>query len=183
MGKGQNLRANSVLAHEKPAGQALLNFVEAVAGGNFMIFAKDQPSGLKAAEAAADAIRANAPDVIMQFPGGVCRAGSKAGSLKYKLKASTNHPYCPTLRDLVPDTVVPEGVTCVYEIVMNGLSLDAVKKGMKEGVTAAVGVPGVVKISSGNYGGKLGPFKAYLREAIGAPMPEPATTPPAKPKA
>ena len=71
--------------------------MEAVAGGNFMIFAKDQPSGLKAAEAAADAIRANAPDVIMQFPGGVCRAGSKAGSLKYKLKASTNHPYCPTL--------------------------------------------------------------------------------------
>jgi len=153
--------------------------MEAVAGGNFMIFASDQASGLKAAEAAADAIRANAPDVIMQFPGGVCRAGSKAGSLKYKLKASTNHPYCPTLRTLVPDTVVPEGVTCVYEIVMNGLTLDAVKKGMKEGVTAALGVPGVVKISSGNYGGKLGPFKAYLREALGEPMP----APPAKPKA
>jgi len=156
---------------------------EAVAGGNFMIFAADQQAGLQAAEAAADAIRANAPDVIMQFPGGVCRAGSKAGSLKYKLKASTNHPYCPALRSLVPDTVVPEGVTCVYEIVMNGLTLDAVKKGMKEGVTAAIGVPGVVKISSGNYGGKLGPFKAYLREAIGAPMPEPAAAPPAKAKA
>ncbi len=141
---------------------------EAVAGGNFMIFAKDQPSGLKAAEAAADAIRANAPDVIMQFPGGVCRAGSKAGSLKYKLKASTNHPYCPTLRSVVPDTVVPEGVTCVYEIVMNGLSLDAVKNGMKQGVTAAASQPGVVKISSGNYGGKLGPFKAFLKDAIGA---------------
>ena len=66
------------------------------------------------------------------------------------------------MRTLVPDTVVPEGVNCVYEIVMNGLTLDAVKKGMKEGVTAALGVPGVVKISSGNYGGKLGPFKAYL---------------------
>ena len=142
--------------------------MEAVAGGNFMIFAADQPSGLKAAEAAADAIRANAPDVIMQFPGGVCRAGSKAGSLKYKLKASTNHPYCPTLRELVPDTVVPEGVACVYEIVMNGLTLDAVKNGMKQGVTAAASMPGVVKISSGNYGGKLGPFKAYLKEAIGA---------------
>jgi len=157
--------------------------MEAIAGGNFMIFAETQEAGLKASEAAADAIRSCAPDVIMIFPGGVCRAGSKAGSLKYKLKASTNHPYCPTLRTLVPDTVVPEGVTCVYEIVVNGLTLDAIKNAMKVGVTAAAGVPGVVKISSGNYGGKLGPFKAYLREAIGAPMPEPTAAPPVKQKA
>ncbi|MCW4017433.1 MAG: formylmethanofuran--tetrahydromethanopterin N-formyltransferase [Candidatus Bathyarchaeota archaeon] len=142
--------------------------MQAVAGGNFMIFAETQEDGLKAAEAAADAIRKNAPDVIMQFPGGVCRAGSKAGSLKYKLKASTNHPYCPTLRTLVPDSVVPPGVNCVYEIVMNGLTLDAVKNGMKQGVTAAASQLGVVKISSGNYGGKLGPFKAFLKDAIGA---------------
>ena len=157
--------------------------MEGVAGGNFMIFASTQEAGLKAAEAAADAIRANVPDVIMIFPGGICRAGSKAGSLKYKLKASTNHPYCPTLRTIVPDTVVPEGVQCVYEIVINGLSLDAVKKGIKEGVTAAIDVPGVVKISSGNYGGKLGPFKAFLRDAIGSPAPETETKPPTKAKA
>ena len=142
--------------------------MEAVAGGNFMIFAENQQAGLIAAEAAADAIRARAPDVIMPFPGGVCRAGSKAGSLKYKMKASTNHPYCPTLKTLVPDSVVPEGVQSVYEIVMNGLTLDAVKNGMKQGVIAAANSPGVVKISSGNYGGKLGPFKAFLKDAIGA---------------
>ena len=142
--------------------------MEAVAGGNFMIFAENQQAGLKAAEAAADAIRARAPDVIMPFPGGVCRAGSKAGSLKYKMKASTNHPYCPTLKTLVPDSVVPEGVQSVYEIVINGLTLDAVKNGMKQGVIAAANSPGVVKISSGNYGGKLGPFKAFLKDAIGA---------------
>jgi formylmethanofuran--tetrahydromethanopterin N-formyltransferase len=142
--------------------------MEGVAGGNFMIFAETQAAGLKASEAAADAIRAKAPDVIMPFPGGVCRAGSKAGSLKYKMKASTNHPYCPTLKTLVPDSVVPENVSCVYEIVMNGLSLDAVKNGMKQGVTAAANINGVVKISSGNYGGKLGPFKAFLKDAIGA---------------
>jgi hypothetical protein len=65
----------------------------------------------------------------------------------------------------------------------NGLSLDAIKKALKVGVTAAIAVPGVVKISSGNYGGKLGPFKAYLRDAIGAPAPEQAQTPPAEPKA
>jgi len=142
--------------------------MEGVAGGNFMIFAENQAAGLKAAEAGADAIRARAPDVIMPFPGGVCRSGSKAGSLKYKMKASTNHPYCPTLRTLVPDSVVPENVNCVYEIVMNGLTLDAVKNATKQGVMAAASVRGVVKISSGNYGGKLGPFKAFLKEAIGA---------------
>jgi formylmethanofuran--tetrahydromethanopterin N-formyltransferase len=141
---------------------------EAVAGGNFMIFAENQVSGLKAAEAAADAIRAHAPDVIMPFPGGVCRAGSKAGSLKYKMKASTNHPYCPTLRTVVPDSVVPENVNSVYEIVINGLTVDAVKNAMKQGVTAAADTHGVVKISAGNYGGKLGPYKAFLKEAIEA---------------
>jgi len=139
---------------------------EGVAGGNFMIFAETQAAALKAAEAAADAIRAKAPDVIMPFPGGVCRAGSKAGSLKYKMKASTNHPYCPTLKTLVPDSVVPDGVECVYEIVINGLTLDAVKNAMKQGVTAAASTPGVVKISAGNYGGKLGPYKAFLKEVL-----------------
>jgi formylmethanofuran--tetrahydromethanopterin N-formyltransferase len=142
---------------------------EAVAGGNFMIFAETQSAGLKAAEAAADAIRSKAPDVIMPFPGGVCRAGSKAGSLKYKMKASTNHPYCPTLKTIIPDSVVPDGVQCVYEIVINGLTLDAVKNAMKQGITAAASTPGVVKISAGNYGGKLGPYKAFLKEVFEAP--------------
>lgn len=141
--------------------------MEAVAGGNFMIFAKTPEQCLKAAEAAVEAIRANAPDVIMPFPGGVCRSGSKAGSLKYKMKASTNEAYCPTLRTIVPNTVVPENVECVLEIVLNGLTLDAVKNAMKVGVLASIAVPGVVKISAGNYGGKLGPFKAFLKDTIG----------------
>jgi formylmethanofuran--tetrahydromethanopterin N-formyltransferase len=139
---------------------------EAVAGGNFLMMARDKASGLKAAEEAVKAIKANATDVILPFPGGICRSGSKAGSLKYKLKASTNHPFCPGLRDLVPETQVPEGVNCVYEIVVNGLTLEAVKKAVVEGVRAAANVQGIVKISAGNYGGKLGPYKAYLREAF-----------------
>src|SRR4030066_2251477 len=124
--------------------------MEAVAGGNFMIFAETQQAGLRASEAAADAIRARAPDVIMPFPGGVCRSGSKAGSLKYKMNASTNHPYCPGLRTIVADSQIPEDVNCVYEIVINGLTLDAVRKAMGAGIRAAVRVPGILRISAGN---------------------------------
>ena len=139
---------------------------QGVAGGNILILAKSQESGLKAAELAADAIRNNTVDTIMPFPGGICRAGSKAGSLKYKLKASTYHTYCPTLKTIVDDTHVPEEVNSVYEIVMNGLTLDAVNKSMSQSIIAAASTPGVVKISAGNYGGKLGPFKAFLKEAL-----------------
>ncbi|MEM3459313.1 MAG: formylmethanofuran--tetrahydromethanopterin N-formyltransferase [Candidatus Bathyarchaeia archaeon] len=143
--------------------------VEAVAGGNFLIMATDKVSGLRAAEEAVNAIKAKASEVIMPFPGGICRSGSKAGSLKYKLKASTNHPFCPGLRTVVPDSQLSEGVNCVYEIVVNGLTVDAVKKAMSAGVKAAASVPGVVRISAGNYGGKLGPYKAFLKEVIGLP--------------
>jgi len=139
---------------------------QAIAGGNFLILAKDKNSGLKAAEEAVNAIKNNVKGVILPFPGGVCRAGSKAGSLKYKLKASTNHPYCPVIRKLVPESKVPENVKSIYEIVINGLNLEVVKQAMAEGIKAAVKVPGVVKISAGNYGGRLGPYKAYLKEVL-----------------
>jgi formylmethanofuran--tetrahydromethanopterin N-formyltransferase len=147
--------------------QDRFGIAEAIAGGNFIILSKDRASGLMAAEEAVKAIKAKKSEVILPFPGGICRSGSKVGSLKYKLKASTNHPFCPRLRELVPDSQVPEGVKCVYEIVVNGLSLEAVKRAMGDGVKAAAGVPGVVKISAGNYGGKIGPYKAFLKEAIG----------------
>ncbi|MGQ9530972.1 MAG: formylmethanofuran--tetrahydromethanopterin N-formyltransferase [Candidatus Bathycorpusculaceae bacterium] len=140
---------------------------EAIAGGNFLILAKDKISGLKAAEEAVKAIKSKASEVILPFPGGICRSGSKAGSLKYKLKASTNHPFCPGLKALVQDSQVPENVNCVYEIVINGLTMEAVKKAMGEGVRTAASVPGVVRISAGNYGGKLGPYKAFLKEVLG----------------
>jgi formylmethanofuran--tetrahydromethanopterin N-formyltransferase len=142
---------------------------EAVAGGNFLILAKDKISGLGAAEEAVKAIKSKASDVILPFPGGVCRSGSKAGSLKYKLKASTNHRFCPSLRALISDSQLPDNVNCVYEIVINGLTLEAVKKAMGEGVKAAASVEGVIRISAGNYGGRLGPYKAFLREVLEIP--------------
>jgi len=140
--------------------------IEAVAGGNFLILAKDRASGLLASEKAVGAVKSKSSGVILPFPGGVCRSGSKAGSLKYKLKASTNHPFCPQLKKLVPDSQLPENVDCVYEIVVNGLTIEAVKKAMGEGLKAAASVPGVVRITAGNYGGKLGPYKAFLKEVL-----------------
>ena len=140
--------------------------MKAVAGGNFLIFAVDLKSGLEAAEKAVEAIRRDVKYVAMPFPGGVCRSGSKIGSLKYKLPASTNHPFCPTLRDFVSDTQVPNGVRSVYEIVINGLDLDCVKKAMREGIKATCGTAGIVKISAGNYGGRFGPLRIHLHEIL-----------------
>lgn len=137
-----------------------------VAGGNFFIMAKDMKSGLLAAEAAADAIRGKVKGVILPFPGGICRSGSKMGSLKYKLPASTNHIFCPRLREILPESQVPKNVNAIYEIVINGLGLENVKMAMAEGIKAAVEAPGVLKISAGNYGGKIGPIKVYLREIL-----------------
>jgi formylmethanofuran--tetrahydromethanopterin N-formyltransferase len=140
--------------------------MKAVASGNIIILAKDWKAALKASENAKEAITKNVPGVIMPFPGGLCRSGSKVGSLNYKLPASTNHQYCPTIKKLVEDTNVPEDVNSVYEIVINGLNQRVVKNAMGVGIKAAIKVPGIEKITAGNYGGKLGPFKANLKEVL-----------------
>jgi len=140
--------------------------MSAIGGGNFLIMAENQKAGLQAAEEAVNAINRLSEKIILPFPGGVCRSGSKAGSLKYKLKASTFHQFCPKLRKLLPDSKVPDNVNNVYEIVIDGLSLDPIKRSMAAGIMAAVKVPGVVRISAGNYGGKLGPFRADLKEIL-----------------
>ena len=141
--------------------------LKGVAGGNILILAKSMEAGLEAAERAVRAIKKYVKGVITPFPGGVVRSGSKVGSLKYpKLRATTNHLYCPTLREVVKDSKVPESVNSVYEIVINGLRKEYVLKAMGVGIKAAVQVPGVVMISAGNYGGKLGPYHFYLKEAL-----------------
>lgn len=141
--------------------------IKSVAGGNILILAKDSESGLKAAEKAVKAIKKYCRGVITPFPGGIVRSGSKVGSLKYpKLRASTNHPYCPALKEVVKDTKIPPEVNSVYEIVINGLKKEYVLKAMGVAILAAITVPGVVKIDAGNYGGKLGPYHLYLKEAL-----------------
>ncbi len=140
--------------------------VKGVAGGNFLIMGDSQMSALIAAEAAVDAIK-GVPGTITPFPGGVVSSGSKVGSKKYKfMGASTNEKFCPTIREKVEDTEIPENVKAVYEIVIDGVDEASVKAAMKAGVQAACRVPGVVKITAGNYGGNLGPFKFHLKDCI-----------------
>jgi formylmethanofuran--tetrahydromethanopterin N-formyltransferase len=138
--------------------------VKGVGGGNFLILAESQPAALAAAEAAVAAVR-QVPGVILPFPGGVVRSGSKVGS-KYKgLRASTNDAYCPTLRGLV-NSALPEGVNAVYELVFDGLDLAAVEAATREGVLAATRCPGVKRVTAGNYGGKLGPHHIHLHRLL-----------------
>jgi len=140
-----------------------------VGGGNFLILARSADAALEAAEAAADAM-SNRAGVILPFPGGVVRSGSKVGSRRIKsMIASTNDAYCPTLR-AITDTALPEGVNSVLEIVVNGIDPDAVSGAMRAGIGAACR-DGVVTISAGNYGGKLGPHHFHLRRIIGQPGP------------
>ncbi len=143
----------------------LFGTIKGVAGGNFLIVGDSQASALGAAEAAVAAIR-GVPGVIMPFPGGIVRSGSKVGSRYKKLKASTNDAYCPTLRGMVK-SALPEKAGAVYEIVIDGVDLAAVEEATRVGVRAACR-PGVLGISAGNYGGKLGPFHLHLRKLLGA---------------
>jgi formylmethanofuran--tetrahydromethanopterin N-formyltransferase len=136
-----------------------------VAGGNFIIMADSQPSALEAAEKAVEAMVA-VEGVVLPFPGGICRSGSKVGSMKYKLPASTNHPFCPTLRTSISDSKVPATVQSVYELVFNGLDEEIVKKATGVGIVAAAKTPGVVKITAVNFSGKLGPYQIQLVDAL-----------------
>lgn len=142
-------------------------YCSAVGGGNFLVLAESQAQALAACEAAIDAMQ-TIPNIIMPFPGGVVRSGSKVGS-KYKaLPASTNQAFCPTLRGMT-QTQLSTDIESVMEIVINGLSEDDIRSAMRAGISAvcALGAGGGVKrVSAGNYGGDLGKFHFHLQEIM-----------------
>lgn len=142
----------------------LAGTVKGVGGGNLLLCGRDGETALRGAMAAAEAMR-RTPGVVLPFPGGIVRSGSKVGS-KYKgLKASTNDAYCPTLRGVAPSALPPE-CGAVYEIVADGLSFEAVQTAMRAGLHAAAASPGILKITAGNYGGKLGKHHFHLRDLL-----------------
>jgi len=176
---GDGFQASKVIAGERywrvpvMEGEFLVQekfgMMKAVGGGNFLILARSAPAALAGAEAAVDAM-AGLPGVFLPFPGGVVRSGSKVGSRRSKtMIASTNDAFCPTLRAITKSDLA-EGVNSVLEIVINGLDAPAISGAMKAGIEAAC-VDGIVSISAGNYGGKLGPHHFPLRRIMGDGMP------------
>jgi formylmethanofuran--tetrahydromethanopterin N-formyltransferase len=144
--------------------QERFGVVEGVAGGNIIMLARDAESALRAAEAAASAMR-SVEGVIMPFPGGIARSGSKVGSRYSALPASTNDALCPTLRGQVDHSKVPPEVEAVFEIVIDGLALEPVREAMRRGLVAAAEA-GASHVTAGNYGGNLGPHHIHLSELM-----------------
>ncbi len=136
-----------------------------VGGGNLLILATSAASALGAAKAAVREMRSTA-GVILPFPDGVVRSGSKVGSKYKSLPASTNDAFCPTLRGVTRSSQLAKDVNCVLEIVIDGLSVDAVRDAMRRGIHAAAR-RGIKQISAGNYGGDLGQFHIRLHELLG----------------
>ncbi len=134
-----------------------------VGGGNFLILGEDPGATLEAAERAVAAISA-VPGVVLPFPGGIVRSGSKTSSRYKFLIASTNDAFCPTLAG-VAATALPAGINSVLEIVIDGLDVAAVEEATRVGIRAAC-IPGVRRISAGNYGGTLGQFQVHLRRVL-----------------
>ncbi len=139
-----------------------------VGGGNLLLLAADTDAALAGAEAAVEAMR-RVPNVILPFPGGVVRSGSKVGSKYPALMASTNDAFCPALTGLARQTELDAATRCVMEIVIDGLTDADVARAMSAGLKAIVerGAPaGVTRVSAGNYGGKLGPFHFHLHQLV-----------------
>ena len=139
----------------------------AVGGGNIIVMGASAVTTLAATECAVEAIAA-VPDVILPFPGGIARSGSKVGS-KYKgVVASTNDAYCPTLKGS-GRSALDSDIASVLEIVIDGLSSTAVSEAMRAGVRAILMLGperGALRIGAGNYGGKLGPHHYHLKDLL-----------------
>ena len=142
---------------------------KAVGGGNLLMLARDLDAALAAAEAAVRAMRA-LRNVVMPFPGGVVRSGSKVGSKYAALSASTNDAFCPSLFGLVEKTEITPETRCVLEIVIDGLTEADVGAAMRAGMDACIEIGaagGLLRIAAGNYGGKLGPYHFHLHKLMG----------------
>lgn len=140
-----------------------LGYNKGVMGGNLWFFCESLEAALEAGEKAISAIN-RVEGAITPFD--ICAAGSKPETKYPEIGPTTNHPYCPTLKQKISVSKVPEGVNFIPEVVINGVSLDSVREAMKAAIDSVRDVEGLLKISAGNYGGKLGGYKVFLNEMV-----------------
>lgn len=138
-----------------------LNYKKGIMGGNLWFFCNTLEAALEAGEKAVTAVE-KIEGAITPFD--ICAAGSKPETKYPEIGPTTNHPYCPTLKHKIEDSKVPEGVKFIPEVVINSISIEALKKAMKTAIESVKDVKGLLRISAGNYGGNLGKYKIYLRE-------------------
>jgi formylmethanofuran--tetrahydromethanopterin N-formyltransferase len=140
-----------------------LGIGEGVMGGNLWLLCRDTESALRAGGEALEAVH-TVPGVVTPF--GICSAGSKVETKYPEIGPTTNHSYCPTLRGKIEDSLVPEGVGSIPEIVINGITLEVVEEAMREAILRMEGMDGVLRVSAGNYGGGLGRYRIPLRRLL-----------------
>ena len=66
---------------------------------------------------------------------------------------------------MTASTEVPPDVGSVFEIVIDGLTLEAVSEAMAGGLEAAAR-SGASYVTAGNYGGDLGPYHIALKDLL-----------------
>jgi len=141
-----------------------IGYGKGVMGANFWYMCETKKAVMEAGRKALETIN-KIEGVVTPF--GICSAGSKPETNFPWIGPTTNHLYCPSLKKKIGrESKVPEGVRYIPEIVINGVSLEAVKKAMKAGIESVCTVEGVVKVSAGNYEGKLGKYKIWLRDVL-----------------
>ena len=142
--------------------------MKGIGGGNFLVLGNNVESVLGAVERAVKKMN-EVKNVILPFPGGIVRSGSKVGSKYKNLIASTNFEYCPSLKGFISKSKLDKETNCVLEIVIDGINREDIELAMKEGISEILNskiTKGISKISAGNYGGKLGPYLFKLKDLI-----------------
>ena len=142
------------------------HMAKGIAGGVLIIMGIKELETLNVARAGIQALQKSEAKAITAFPAGICRAGSKIGSKYSFLNESTNHKFCPTLKEEVSDSLLPDNANCVYEIVINAINEEELKNAMKSIINTIKNDDRIIKITSSNYEGQLGSIMIHLKELV-----------------
>jgi formylmethanofuran--tetrahydromethanopterin N-formyltransferase len=139
-----------------------IGYARGIMGGNFWVMCKTKQALKETGKKSLVAMH-TVPGIVTSFD--VCSAGSKPETIFPEIGPTTNHVYCPSLKDkLGKESLVPEGVNYIAELVFDGINIDVIKKALKAGIEAVLNIDGVTRVSAGNYGGKLGQYKVSFSE-------------------